>query len=303
VAVRRRVVIAGITVLAAACGARTGLLAPELPPEDAKADVRDAARDSREDVSDAVFPDVPIIGDCPDAGATLVYVLGAAAELYSFYPPTLAFNEIGTIACPSTSTPNSMAVTRTGIAFTGFHDGNLFEVSTANAACKKTTFVPDQHMFLTLGMGYADIADGGESLFVADQNGGFSKNLGIIDTTAFTLDLVGPLQPEQSQCELTGTGGGRLFGFCPSQTASSLVEIDPQTAVVISSHPLSVSIPSTYYSYAFAFAFWGGDFWLFTACNSNSTVTEYDPVAQTETAVATAPLAIVGAGVSTCAPQ
>jgi len=149
----------------------------------------------------------------------------------------------------------------------------------------------------------ADIADGGESLFVADQNGGFSKNLGIIDTTAFTLDLVGPLQPEQSQCELTGTGGGRLFGFCPSQTASSLVEIDPQTAVVISSHPLSVSIPSTCSSYAFAFAFWGGDFWLFTACNSNSTVTEYDPVAQTETAVATAPLAIVGAGVSTCAPQ
>jgi hypothetical protein len=33
-----------------------------------------------------------------------------------------------------------------------------------------------------------------------------------------------------------------------------------------------------------------------------STVTEYDSTTQSETDVATAPIAIVGAGVSTCAP-
>jgi hypothetical protein len=294
--------LAWVSVVAA-CGARTGLLAPET--EDASIDAapdvhHDAAEEPIEDAPDEIseaFPDVPIVSDCPDAGETLVYVLGAANELYSFYPPTLTFKNIGTIACPGQSSPNSMAVTRSGIAFTNFLDGRLYEISTANAACKATTYAPNQHGWTTYGMGYAGQADGGETLYVAGNGTNQARGLGTIDTTAFTLSVVGQFQPPQANCELSGTGDGHLYGFCPATTGSALVEIDPATAKIISSQKLAAGSNPT----SFAFAFWGGDFWIFTG-NGNSTVTQYDPVAQTEKTVTTAPIEIVGAGVSTCAP-
>ncbi|HEX4514549.1 MAG TPA: hypothetical protein VH054_13455 [Polyangiaceae bacterium] len=304
----QRVVAVVWIAFAAACGARTGLLAPEesdasvdaaLDAHDAKKDTADAldALDVQDAPEDVVFPDVPILSDCPDAGDTLVYVLGAKNELYSFYPPTLTFSNIGTIACPSSSGPNSMAVTRSGIAFTNFHDGNLFEVSTANAACKPTTYKPAQLGWTTYGMGYAGIADGGEDLYVSGNGGITALGLGVVDTTAFTLSSIGAYQPQQFNCELTGTGAGQLFGFCPFGTGSYVIEIDPATAKAISSHQLSAGSNAT----SFAFAFWGGTFWIFTG-NGSSLVTNYDPNAQTETNVTHAPLEIVGAGVSTCAP-
>ena len=73
-------------------------------------------------VSDALPPidvTVPVdaFNDCPDAGATLIYVVSEQNELLSFYPPTATFTPIGTLACPDadpTATPFSMAVDRTG---------------------------------------------------------------------------------------------------------------------------------------------------------------------------------------------
>lgn len=295
----QRVIAIAWIALAAACGARTGLLAPEETDAsiDAGHDAHDAKKDTA-DVSDApediVFPDVPIVSDCPDAGDTLVYLLGTGSQLYSFFPPTLAFKNIGTIACPSSSSPNSMAVTRSGIAFTSFHDGNLFEISTANAACKATTYLSNQLGWTTYGMGYVSDDDGGETLYVAGLGTTQSKGLGTIDTTNFVLSKVGDFQPSQFNCELTGTGAGDLYGFCPFGSGANLIQIDKTNAKVISTHQVSAGGNNV----SWAFAFWGGDFWLFT----NNVVTKYDPVTQTETKVATAPFDIVGAGVSTCAP-
>jgi hypothetical protein len=295
---RSRLLLLAWTILAAACGARTGLLAPE--PEDAAPDAKHDAHDAlAEDVheedateEDVVFPDVPIVSDCPDAGDTLVYVLGSQRELYSFYPPTLAFKSIGTIQCPTSSNPNSMAVTRSGIAFTNFFDGELFEVSTANAACKATTYQANQKGWSTYGMGYAGNADGGETLYVS---GFANQGLAFIDTTTFTLVPIAQYNPpSQFQCELTGTGTGELYAFCPFGSGAWFMQIDPLTAKIIASHQLSTGGKA----FAWAFAFWGGNFWLFL----NGNVTKYDPVTQTETLVTTAPIQIVGAGVSTCAP-
>jgi len=300
----QRVVAVMWIALAAACGARTGLLGPEemdasvdsglLDVHDAKKDTADVldAMDAPEDV---VFPDVPIISDCPDAGDTLVYLLGTGSELYSFEPTTLKFKHINTISCPqTTSGPNSMAVTRSGIAFTSFHDGNLFEVSTANGACKSTPYKPNQLGWTTYGMGYAADSDGGETLYVAGLGQTQSKGLGFIDTTKFTLTSIHDFQPPQFNCELTGTGAGDLYGFCPFGSGAWLVHIDKTDGTILDSHQVSAGGSNV----SWAFAFWGGDFWLFT----NNIVTKYDPVSQTETKVATAPFNIVGAGVSTCAP-
>ncbi|MCA9590689.1 MAG: hypothetical protein KC657_35560, partial [Myxococcales bacterium] len=54
---------------------------------------------------------------------------------------------------------------------------------------------------------------------------------------------------------------------------------------------------------AFAFAHWGGDFWLFTAPQGKSQVTrlKYDD-GTVETVKTDVGFEVVGAGVSTCAP-
>jgi hypothetical protein len=81
------------------------------------------------------------------------------------------------------------------------------------------------------------------------------------------------------------------------------VEIDKDTAAVTTLAPL----PGIVFGGGWAFAFWGGDFYTFTApggTNSSSIVNRYRPSDGSIVQVATTPgLTIVGAGVSTCAPQ
>jgi hypothetical protein len=304
--------IAAVTV-ALACGARSGLLAPEeteAGPDahhDAHHDVEaeaDAAEEDAVPPIDATLPDVPIITDCPDAASTLIYVIGSKNELFSFYPPTLTFTSIGTVACKAGgASPFSMAVNRLGIAYSVFTDGHLFQISTANAACQSTTYVPSQLGWTNFGMGYSTEPDGGDALFVIEVDFNTpSKGLGVIDTTAFTLSQVGTFSPDLTpECELTGTGDGRLFALClpKSGTGSTLAQIDPVTAKIVGEDPLKTGGPQE----ALAFAFWGGTFWIFTSPNNTTTVTEYDPIAKTETVRTTLGAQIVGAGVSTCAPQ
>jgi hypothetical protein len=297
--------------LAAACGARSQLLAPDI--EDAGDVVVIDARDVmieedvvEEDVLPPIdqFNDSPIPTDCPDAGSTLVYVITAQNELFSFYPPTLAFTKIGTISCPGSNgaTPYSMAVNRTGTAYSVFTDGTLWQISTANAACKPTSYVPAVNgtPFYNFGMGYAG-NNTTESLYVADA--AFNANslgLATIDTKTFTRSFIADFNPELPRCELTGTGDGRLFAFClhTSGSGSLIAEVDPSTAKVIAENNLTIADSSD----AFAYAFWGGFFWIFWG-PSSTTVTKYDPLTLSETTVATMSSTIVGAGVSTCAPQ
>jgi hypothetical protein len=302
---------AALALFAMSCGSRTGLLAPE--EVEAGPDVKhhDAIAEDVHDVFveedalpliDNFVPDVPVITDCPDAGSTLVYVITEENELLSFYPPTLGFTKIGNISCPNTtSTPFSMGVTRLGVAYSCFGDGHLFQISTANASCKPTSYVPDQQQFATFCMGYAGLPDGGERLYVVDCNGGSSDSLGLgsIDTQSFTLSFIGSFQPTEPSCELTGTGDGRLFGFCLNTSGGSkVIQIDPTDAHVIAENDLQVGDPND----GFAFAYWGGVFWIFTTPGGTSTVTRFDPDTLSETNVANFAGSIVGAGVSTCAP-
>jgi hypothetical protein len=77
-------------------------------------------------------------------------------------------------------------------------------------------------------------------------------------------------------------------------------EIDRASAQVIGSTPLpTVQVPM-----AWAFSFWGGDFYLYTATSGDSTVNRYRPSdGSVDTAYMTQiGFRIVGAGVSTCAP-
>jgi hypothetical protein len=307
-----------------ACGDRTGLLVDERPEAapDAAPDVvriRDAAHEDHFVEEDALppidvthKPDV-IINDCVDAGSTLIYVVTSENFLYSFYPPTAEFRQIGLLSCPtpdSTWQPFSMAVDRKGTAYVLFTQGftatsppgQLYRVSTATAACVAVPYVPGQQGFNRFGMGFVGSPNGRtDTLYVAADN--TPAALGTIDVTSFHLSVVGTFAPQDlPSAELSGTGTGQLYAFYSinGMTSSAIAQIDPMTAQVTAQNDLS-SLPQ---QMAWAFAYWGGDFYLFTgATGQPSTVTRYSPSDGSQITYATAPNTIVGAGVSTCAPQ
>jgi hypothetical protein len=67
-----------------------------------------------------------------------------------------------------------------------------------------------------------------------------------------------------------------------------------------------VTLPSVFEGTGWAFGFWGGDFYTFTAPDgTTSVITRYRPSDQSIVVVGMAPFGVqlVGAGVSTCAPQ
>jgi hypothetical protein len=257
-----------------------------------------------------VTPPGPALSDCPDAAATLVYVITTGNMLMSFYPPTAAFTPIGKINCPvatPNTTPFSMAVDRSGIAYVVFLDGELFRVSTATATCQATGFTTGSTFTSPFGMAYAkDSADGGETLYVAEGAPlpGPCTNpsrLAWIDTKALALHVIGGVTPAICRPELTGTGAGDLFAFyeSPLGTGAAIGLVDKMAARLTAQSVLTGVHEGT----AWAFAFWGGDFYTFTAPGVDTVVTRFRP--SDGSVVQVGRLAadmVVGAGVSTCAP-
>jgi hypothetical protein len=238
------------------------------------------------------------------AEATFVYVLSSDKGLYSFEPGSLAFRSIGKINCPSQGDtgPNSMAVDRNGIAWVNYQDGSLFRVDVRNAKCEATSYDKTQLGWNRMGMAFVSDNKGSEqeTLFVNGlgvNNGGLGK----IDTKTFRLarvsDFKGDLRGQEG--ELTGTGDARLYGFFQTSPAV-LAEIDRGNGSTLERADLKGVSAGT----AYAFSFWGGDFWFYTAGDGqNSKVTRYRTQSNTaDVVVQNTGFRIVGAGVSTCAP-
>lgn len=244
--------------------------------------------------------------NCSDE-AKLIYVLSDANELYSFKPDERLFTLVGTLGCNTTMSPNSMAVDRDAVAWVNYVEsgyfgdnaGAIYRVSTDDASCEPTPAVTLPEGWYRIGMGYS--TDGAytddETLFVTSI--GLAGGLGRIDGTSLSPigEFGGAFYGQTA--ELTGTGDGRLYGFFTS-TPVEVGEIDKASAQVVGSTPLpTVQVPS-----AWAFSFWGGDFYLYTATAGDTTVNRYRPSdGSVDTAYMTnIGFRIVGAGVSTCAP-
>ncbi len=302
-----------------ACGSRTGLLVDQLTS------APDAGVDpDAEVIADAQVPedvfvpgidaskrtDAIVRNDCPDPSTTFIYMISETSELLSFYPPTNTFKTVGSVSCPTTATPFSMAVDRTGVAYVLYNNGFLFKVSTKTADCEATTFVSGQSNFTRFGMGFATKDLGpAEDLYVAGNSfAGGGLGLATIDTTSFLLRTVGPFVPSIDQAELTGTGDGRLYAFYKKPDPSGdgavpgsfIAEIDKSNGFVLGEDKLALLDQGQ----GWAFAFWGGDFYNFTGESESSTrVTKYNPGTKVLSDVGTTANLIVGAGVSTCAPE
>lgn len=300
-----------------ACGSRTGLLVDDLVTSSDAGTDGEVIRDAEVPI-DSFVPgidasprtDAIVRTDCPDPSTTFIYMVSSKGDLLSFYPPTNTFKTVGTISCPTTATPFSMAVDRTGVAYILYNNGFLFRVSTKTAECTATTYVSGQSNFTLFGMGFATKDLGpAEDLYVAGNSfTGGSLGLATINTTDFILRPVGSFVPAIDQAELTGTGDGRLFAFYKKEDPSGdgslpgsfIAEIDKSTGFVLGEDKLSLLDQGQ----GWAFAFWGGDFYNFTGQTDTSTrVTKYNAGTKVLTDVATTSELIVGAGVSTCAPE
>lgn len=243
---------------------------------------------------------------CSDA-AKLVYVVSDQGELYSFAPDKLKFTSIGTLDCPgSFATANSMAVDRQGTAWVNYSDGSLFKVSTKDASCTSTPFQPGQHGFGRFGMAFVSNAAGSqdETLFISGIGTG-NKGLGLatVDLKTFKTTMVGDYDGSLKgvNAELTGTGNGTLFGFFTTNPAT-FAQIDKSTAKT-SDH---VTLDGLNNVSAWAFSFWGGDFWFYSSSGLQpSKVTRLKASGDGSQSVVVQDVGgfrIVGAGVSTCAP-
>ncbi|HVV83755.1 MAG TPA: hypothetical protein VHE35_11855 [Kofleriaceae bacterium] len=258
---------------------------------------------------------------CSADGVDLIYVADLNFRLLSFDPRLVGtgdpFHVIGPLSCSAgTATPFSMAVDRDAQAWVLYSDGEIFEVSTQNAACASTTFVPNQsaggRSWNVFAMGFVTDMTGGdtEKLWIGGGNTDVQMpgDLGYLaPPTSFDIQRVGPMiTTSEYNPELTGLGDATLWGFYPGISHAFVQQIDKTTGGGLGPERtipggLGASVA------AWAFAQWGGKFYLFVTTTDgltqNSSVRTIDrTTGQYQIVAQNLPYIIVGAGVSTCAP-
>lgn len=228
-------------------------------------------------------------GECEET-TKQIFVFATDKALYRFDPEKLTFTRIGTVGCPTAAGSFSMAIDRRGIAYVEFTDGHIYMVDTTNGQCVPTTFKAGQTGFELFGMGFALNAEDptqGETLYVAETG------LASIDTKTFDLKFLGPITAGRTELTARGTD---LFGFnVVNGVVSGLDKASGKTTVSYRTTAINAWA-------GFAFAHWGGDFWIFTG-DERSQVTRYQPdIDKSTVVIQDTGMLIVGAGSSTCAP-
>lgn len=258
---------------------------------------------------------------CTADGVDLIYVVSQENNFYSFDPRLLAtdpFKLIGSLNCPTTRgtiqqppggvTPFSMSVDRDGKAWVLYTSGEVFNVSLQTAACTASGYVPQAGGMNLFGMGFVSDAPGADTEKLYESGGGFGAEpggkLASVDTHGMNYTPVnaGTLTSSSDySCELTGTGEAKMYGFFPNlATAAFVQEIDRTGGLTGQKYNLA---PLGNEVNAWAFAQWGGKFYVFVTSDANSTVRVVDRgTGAYSIALQNLPYTIVGAGVSTCAP-
>lgn len=298
-----------VGLAAAACSSSTSRAGFDGPPADSTSSSSSSGASGNTSGFIGGDSGVPLVDGCTDA-AKLVYVLSLEGDLYSFAPADKKFTKVGALDCTldgKTFTTVSMAVDRDAVAWVNMRDALsftgesvMFKVDTKTAACTPTNIRGSWGgMGFSTNVGTTDK----ETLYMI----GGSGPVGALLTVDFVKEKINSVVnlPEQVDLELTGTGDGRLYGFLQSNPLA-IAAVDKTTAVFSQRAPLSsVQQPKPP---MFAFSFWGGDFYVYTATDTSAskttTVSRYRPSDKSlnNAYMTSIGFHIVGAGVSTCAP-
>jgi hypothetical protein len=249
---------------------------------------------------------------CSDDGVKLIYLVDEANDFLSFDPrklPDDPFHLVGKLHCPSRGAPFSMSVDRHGVAWVVYSNGELFKVAIDDAKCTPTSYRPGTTGSLTFGMGFATDVPGGktEKLYLAGND--FVHALSALDPSNLAVSRRGTITgTEDGNPELTGTSDAKLYGFYPVEVGAPFVqEIDRDSGGAIGPR-WPVAGGSIGHIEAYAFAQWGGVFYVFATLLDDdfvesSTVRTVDRNGHYRTVLQRLPYKITGAGVSTCAPE
>jgi hypothetical protein len=250
------------------------------------------------------------------AAATFVYVVDESNDFYKFDPKIAnktAFTKVGTLNCGGGTQPNSMAISRDGTAYVDMMDTlgsckGLYKVSITDAVCHgATSFACGTGGYGQFGMGFStnSAATTDETLFVGDTNSTTNSKLAALNPTTGAVSAIGTMSAAGP--EFTGNAAGELWAFFAQATPPTVAQIDKTTGKSIAgkSYPLS-ALSAAGSPTAWAFAFWGGDYYIFLDGAKNAAGTnvwKFSPGPGTVAPYITGTgFKIVGAGVSTCAP-
>jgi hypothetical protein len=280
-----------LALLASACGARTGLLGIGDEGPDASGNRTDAALDA------------PIDGLPPKCRALdeTILLVTTAGDLHRFHPLTLQTELLGNLHCGTVI--NSMTVSRSHDLYVGAASGALFIANPKSLECRPTPFDGSQVGFNRYGMGFtADDVPSGESLFITPRLNERVGRLMRLDVETFVASTVGTFFPTLPPSEVKGTGDGRLYlvHVADGTQSARLVTVDKKTAAL--GRSVDLPLPSNYLG--FDFAFWGGDFYIFSAAGTDTSakVTRFHPADGSVTELGRIPPIVVGAAASTCSP-
>ena len=271
----------------------------------------------------------PDVADCGE-GTQLIYVIDKDHTLLSFDPRHDAntFHVIGQVDCPAgapwpavidagitVAAPLSMSVDRGGRAWVLYTSGEIFWVSTVDADCTPSPFVKGAAGFQLFGMGFvaevpgaADderlyILGGPDDTFANDTTG---TQLGVVDPLTSQVTALAPVATKAYLPELSGSPDGALWAYFPGDDGpGEVARLDKVTGARVQTFGLpEEGKPLT----GWAFAHYGGMDYLFVTRGAVSQVLRLDPaggggLGQLLVVVPNSPYAVVGAGVSTCAPQ
>ena len=276
---------------------------PEVVPEDPEPETEPAPDPEPEvlpeepetETEDDIPP--PPVDDCEDTSDLLYAVDKGDGGLYLFDPSAGSFELLGIPDCGMFSgTPASMAVARNGIAYIRYSSSTLYAVDVETLECTETDMSVSS--FGKFGMGYATLHSNTwqDELFIANRD-----TLAKLNTSTFQVETIGVLP---SQSELTGNALGELWGVFPLESPAQIMELDresgqPQQSITLSFMPSPMNIDT------FAFATWGGDFYVFLrlyGMGESTRVYRVSTTGHTEVLSNATGRNIVGVGVSTCAP-
>jgi hypothetical protein len=246
------------------------------------------------------------VDTCAINDVELVYLVDDLDGLYSFDPrklPDDPFRRIGKLACDTTSTPNSMAVDRSGIAWIGYQNGTVHHASILDAHCLNHSSRP-RGAPRRFGMGFVTDGPGSttEKLFVAGPDAATKLATLGTENTPITWNEIASLAKREDNPELTGTGDGKLFAYFPAPDRGFVQQIERSTGKLVGTK-WKLAGDEGEGVHAYAFAHWGGVFYVFTTIGENSAVHAiHMDNGRQELVKDHLPYTIVGAGVSTCAP-
>ena len=243
-----------------------------------------------------------VISGCPE-GSQFIYLVDTSYNLIKFDPGDKSGNYLTTlfhIECPGVSaTPRSMAVDRDANAWVLFHDNIIRKINIKTQAC---TDVKDYSPTPWTGGGMAfsldQVGGSSETLYTGNSS---ARRFGVIHSQTFEYDDLAyyPSYYDHSP-ELTGTGLAKLLAFSPGSSQQYINEIDKSTGEVSKTYTLP---GAGGYVSAWAFAHWGGYFFMFETVDGSNNIYRFDIVNnKVEPFYIGTPYNVVGAGVSTCAP-